>query len=223
MVGVTAAIIGSAVIGAGSQAIAGGKAAKASKKAAAQQIAEARRQYDQDRADFAPWRETGTNALAKLASLYGVSRDGTTTAAAPDYSEFFASPGYQFRRGEGIKAIERSAASRGALKTGAAVKAIQRYGDGLASSEYDNYKNTLAGIAGVGQTATAQTSAAGNAASTNIINAIGNAGNARASSFANTGSAVNNGINNVLQAYLFQKGGGFPGSVPKTQTPGYGG
>ena len=39
-------------------------------------IAENRRQYDQTRQDYAPYRTIGTNALRRLAALYGLS-DGT--------------------------------------------------------------------------------------------------------------------------------------------------
>ena len=204
MVGLTGALIGSAVIGAGSSIISGSKASKAQKNAAAQQVAEQRRQYDQTRADYEPWRQAGTSALGRLTREMGL--DGQ-----PPSTQFTASPGYNFRLNEGIKATERSAAARGLLKSGASMKAIQRYGEGLAASEYDSYWNRLAGIAGVGQTATDSTTAAGMNATNNISQAYRDMGNARASSYANTGSAINSGVNNVLSAYLFSKGGGFGG------------
>jgi len=45
-------------------------------------------------------------------------------------------PGYQFRMNEGMKAINASAAAKGGLQSGAALKAAQQYGQGLASQEY---------------------------------------------------------------------------------------
>jgi len=83
MVGV--AIAGAAVVGAGSSMIAGNKAAKAQENAAQTaanasnqatqaQVAEAKRQYDLTRADYAPQRDVGQSALYKLADMYGVSR-----------------------------------------------------------------------------------------------------------------------------------------------------
>lgn len=194
-----AAIVGASVIGAGSSIIAGNKASKAQKNAANQQIAEQRRQYDQDRADWAPWRATGESALARLNN----EMTGGATSA------FTKTPGYDFRLTEGVKAAERSAAARGLLGSGAAMKGIQRFGEGLASAEYSNWWDRNAGLAGVGQNATAATSQSGQNTTNNITAAIGNAGNARASSYANTGSAVNSGINNVLSAYLAQQGGMF--------------
>jgi hypothetical protein len=84
------------------------------------------------------------------------------------------------------------------------VKAEQRYGEGLAASEYDAYTARLAQLAGLGQSATAGTAAAGAEASGNISNALIQSGNARASSYTNTASSINSGINNVMTAYLMR-------------------
>jgi hypothetical protein len=56
----------------------------------------------------------------------------------PSMEGFEGSPGYQFRLGEGLKALERSAASRGTLLTGGTLKGLERYGQNLASQEYAN-------------------------------------------------------------------------------------
>jgi hypothetical protein len=120
------------------------------------------------------------------------------------YGGFFTSPGYAFRRDEGLKAIDRGAAARGILHSGASVKAEQRYGEGLAASEYDSYTARLAQLAGLGQSATAGTAAAGANASNNISSALIASGNARASSYANVGSSINAGLNNVMTAYLMR-------------------
>lgn len=113
------------------------------------------------------------------------------------YDGFQASPGYQFRLSEGVKAAEHSASARGLLGSGAAMKAVQTYGEGLASSEYENYANRLAALAGIGQSATATTAAAGTNAANQISQNQINAGNARASAYATTGTAINNGIKNA--------------------------
>lgn len=197
------ALAGAAVVGAGAQIISGNKAAKAQRQAADMSVAEQRRQYDTTRADFAPWRQAGSGALDMLSRAYGIG------GQAPDMTAFTASPGYQFRFDQGLQAVDRGAAARGLLHSGAAVKAEQRFGQGLASSEFGDWWNRLAGVAGVGQQATGQTAAAGANAANNISNAYTQAGNARASSYANTGSAINSGINNVLGAYLYNYGGGF--------------
>lgn len=227
-----AAVLGAAVIGGVTTAITGSKAAKAQQQAADQQVAEYRRQYDTSRADLAPWRDTGASALSKLAGMYGVGSGTTSTAGAagdatgstgdPAYGGFFTSPGYQFRLDQGNQAVQRSAAARGILASGATMKAIDRYSQGLASSEYGAFSDRLAQIAGFGQNATNATVAAGETATQGIAGAYGRAGDARASSYANTGSAINGTINNALSAYLYSQGGGFGAKPPTTPHSVYG-
>ena len=67
------------------------------------------------------------------------------------------SPGYQFRLNEGMKALQRSAAARGTLLTGGTLKGLERYAQDYASNEYGTRVNQLAGLAGIGQTATDRT------------------------------------------------------------------
>lgn len=218
MVGVTAAIIGASVLGAGASIISGNKAAKAQQKGNDQAVAESRRQYDTTRADFEPWRTAGAGALAQLQRLYGLTPNDTphanpTTmdnivAGENDYGGLQLTPGYQFRFDEGQRAVERSAASRGLLRSGASQKAIARYGEGLAASEYDSYARRLAEMAGIGLSATGATAASGDNASNNIANLYAANGNARASSYLNTGNAINQGLNNIVSAYTFNKGWG---------------
>ena len=53
-------------------------------------------------------------------------------------------PGYQFRLDQGMKAIQQSAAAKGGLLSGAMLKGTQRFGQGLASQEYQNaYQRSL--------------------------------------------------------------------------------
>ena len=61
------------------------------------------------------------------------------TAPGADAAE--NEPGYQFRRDQGIKGLEASAAARGTLNTGGTLKGIVNYGQQLASQEYGNVYN----------------------------------------------------------------------------------
>lgn len=56
-------------------------------------------------------------------------------------SDFQADPGYAFRLAEGQKALERTAAARGGLLSGAALKAATRYGQEAGSQEFTNAFN----------------------------------------------------------------------------------
>lgn len=156
--------------------------------------------YYQTRADQQPYQQTGTQALYSLADLYGVPRDdgkgGFTTGKA-----FEGTPGYGFRMSEGIKALDQSAASRGRLQSGAQGKAITRFGQGLASEEYNNYTNALRSMAGIGQTANNALAGAGSQAATNIGNTQMAAGAARGSAYAGGANAANQALGNALYYY----------------------
>lgn len=217
--GVAAAIAGAAVVGAGASIISGNKAASAARDAAAQSNEVQKYMYDTTRSDYAPYRAVGYNALGKLAGLYGVGTSnsmvpGTGTGVSgaaknngtPNYGGFYASPSYQFRLNEGLKAIERSAASHGQLRGGATMKSLNNYAQGEASTEFGNFANGLAGLAGVGQQATGSTAQAGSNYANAASNAFTNAGNARASAYENTGNAINGGLTNIASAYLYNKG-----------------
>lgn len=135
-------------------------------------------------------------------------------------SDFEADPGYQFRMDEGMRGVEGGAAARGGLLSGAALKAIQKYGQGLASQEYGNaygrynadqtnQYNKLAGLVNSGQRSVNQlTNAAGQFGQSQANNIIG-AGNAQASGIMGSTNAIvggiNSGINNWQQDRWMQE------------------
>lgn len=76
---------------------------------------------------------------------------------APEgYEGFKGSEGYQFRRQQGLDAIEASAAARGGLFSGNTGAELARYGDGVAAQEFDNHVARLSALAGRGQAAAGQ-------------------------------------------------------------------
>lgn len=161
-----------------------------------------------------PQREIGNNALAGMASLQGLG------AAPEGFTGFQADPGYQFRLDQGNQAMERAMAARGIRLSGAGIKAAGEYNQGMASQEYGNWYNRLAGLAGVGQTATGQQLGAGqnyaNQTGQNFLNmgnAQGqgfiNAGNARASGYMGMNDAFQGGMNNMFNIFGMQQAGMF--------------
>ncbi len=120
---------------------------------------------------------------------------------------FEETPGYQFRLDQGTNALERMAAARGLRMGSPTLKAAQRYGEGLASDEYNNYMNRLAGLSGTGQTATSQQISSGQ----NFANAFGNtamqAGQARASGYQGVGQAMQTGLGNAFNVYGMAQSG----------------
>lgn len=192
--GIETAIIGGAIFGAGASAYSANKAAKAQQAGYDAATAEQARQYDQTREDFAPWREAGVGALNKLTT--------------PNKS-FRASPGYQFRRDEGIRDVGNFYSAKGA--GGNALKALAEWNQNMASNEFGNWWNRQAGLAGVGQAATGATAAAGSVAAANTSNALIGSANARASGIQNVNNAFQQGLGN----YLYYRGyGGGGGGAP---------
>jgi hypothetical protein len=132
-----AAILGAAALGAGASIIGGKQSAKAAKDAAKEQskatkatIAQQERALERQIGLQEPFRQTGVNALADY---------GTASQYTPfGMEQFEADPGYSFRMSEGLKALERSAASRGILSSGQTLKDITWFGQDAASQEYQN-------------------------------------------------------------------------------------
>lgn len=96
--------------------------------------------YGQARADLQPYSDTGASALDRL---YKTFITGENSYQATD-------PGYAFRLAEGTKALERSAAARGGLYSGATGKALTNYAQGAASQEFQNSYGRLLPLANMG-------------------------------------------------------------------------
>lgn len=166
-------------------------------------IEEQRRQYDQTRQDMEPWRAAGQQGLSGLQRLL----------ASPDSIQDSAA--YQWRFNQGLQGLDRSAAARGGLFSGGHSADLLGYGQGMASQEYNDQWNRLAGLSGVGQNANSQLGALGANMAGNVANAYGNIGNARQSMYGQIGSnnaqmvgAIGGAFNQWNQNRLAQQGGG---------------
>lgn len=157
--------------------------------------------FEEQRQDAAPWRQAGSAALSQMQNP-DFQKDFTM-------ADFQADPGYQFRMQEGQKALERSAAAKGGLNSGATLKALSRYSQGVASDEYQNAYNRfnndrttrfnrLSSIAGAGQTANTQLSQAGTSMANQISSNTTNMGNAQAAGQMAMANQQNNMIGQGL-------------------------
>lgn len=131
----------------------------------------------------------------------GTTYDNETGQPVRDWSSFFDSPDYQFALEQGNRSVNQGLAARGMSNSGAAMKELTRYGQGMASQQLGNYTNRLASLAGIGQTATQATGNAGMTAAGNMGAATMAAGDARASAYQQRGSAINNVINQGVGAF----------------------
>jgi len=224
---------------ASAQADAAAQGAQAQRDAAAESARVQREMFDKSVELQEPFRQAGISSLNQLRTLLGM--DGGDTGSADfgmsnrrfSMADFNADPGYGFRMSEGMKALENSAAARGGLFSGSTMKGINRFGQDLASTEYQNafnrYQaertarlNPLQSMAGMGQTTAATL---GNSASNlgsnlganqmqlgqGLAQSYGNMGQARASGYVGMGNAltgaVNQGIENMMVSrYLGGRG-----------------
>ena len=79
-----------------------------------------------------PYTQTGASANQQLAQAL---------AAGFNPGDLSEDAGYQFRLGQGQKALGQSLAARGMGQSGAALKAAQEYGQNLANQEYNDAYN----------------------------------------------------------------------------------
>jgi hypothetical protein len=221
---VAAAVVGSAVVGGVVASKAGSQQAKAAERAGDlqaaatyEQIAAQERMFERQVELQEPWRQAGMTALNQLTPL-------ATQYTPFGMDQFRADPGYQFRLSEGMKALDRQAAARGGLISGSALKAAQRFGQEMGSEEYgrafSRYQtereaqlNPLQSLAGVGQTSTNQLAAAAGQTGANLSNiigqgaqfqgqAIGAAGQARASGYVGAANALTGGAGALTNLYM---------------------
>lgn len=169
-----------------SQSRAAQSAAQASQEASDASIAEQRRQYDLSRADQMPWLQAGRGALGTYSSLLGQNGSEAQGAAM---QQFQASPDYNFRLNEGARALTARNAALGIQDSGAAQRSALQYGQGLASSEYGNWANRLASLAGVGQTAANTNAQIGQNYAGSVSNILQNNAQNLSSSYAQQGQA----------------------------------
>lgn len=217
--GISAAawMAGAAVVGAGASTYGASKAGDAQENAANKADATTRdsmaaqeRIAAQARTDNEPWRLAGGAALNKL-------------AAAPDFAftgaNVASDPGYQFGLSEGMKGLTNSAAARGGLLSGAALKASTKYAQDYAGTKFNDSfsralqtdtvnKNRLQSLAGIGQTAVGQNQQTGQvlggqlgqAGQSMAQNALG-VGNARASGYLANSNALTGAVNQGVSAW----------------------
>ena len=195
-----AAAIIPAVIGAGVSVYSANKQAGAAKDAARanQQATDAslqlqREQYNQTRADQEPWRQAGVGALGRLQN---------------PLASFEASPDYNYRMSEGLKAVNQNRATSGLLNSGSALRGLSDYAQNTAAGEYGDWWNRQSGLAGIGQAANSANQQAGSQYANNSQNALmQNAGvqgssymtqaNAWAQGLGGAAGAIGWGLNNL--------------------------
>lgn len=193
---------------ANAQVEAADRASALESESADKQLALQREIWEKQQADYKPYLEQGQYGINTLGALMRPNAD-TSAILKND-------PSYQFRLKQGQQALDRSSAARGMGYSGAQMKAAQDYGQGMASTEFGNYYNRLAGLAQGGQQAAGSMAQAGGQYANNASNTFGNLSNAqtgilgqqanaRASGYAANANALSGGLNSLTNLYALNK------------------
>lgn len=159
----------------------------------------------------APYREAGYKALGTLTSpesgAYFNKQFGPADLQAG------LAPGYEFMRDQGLRATKNAFNAQTGLISGNTAKGVADYATNYAlnagyqpsfnnfESQRTNIFNRLSAIAGLGQTANAQSVSAGTGLGPSIGTSIQNYGTALGGGFVGAGNAVAGGINNAASWY----------------------
>ena len=211
------------------------RAAQLQRESAREQLALQQRMYEEGVARQRPFYDVGVNALPELVNASRYTPFGM--------DQFQQDPGYAFRLKEGQKALDRSAAARGGLISGGALKAATQYGQEMGSQEYTNafnrYQteraarlNPLQSLTGMGQTTANTIGAAGQNYATGAGNIAGtmasNVGNIYTQQGVNQGNALLAGSQARASSYgdiakLYGQtfgGGGYSNYTPRNEFMG---
>ena len=159
-----------------------------------------------------------TFATLKEAQAYA---DANKTGGT-EYGGFTKTPGYDFRLQQGQDSLQASAAARGGLNSGAAMRDLLKFGQDYGSNEYGNYLARLGARADTGMSAAQMSGQASQQAAAGVSNALGNIGNAQAAGAIGSANAWTGGLQNLAGLWNYQKqmnaaqpggGGNFFGSM----------
>lgn len=213
----------------------GARKAGRAQMAAADRAADIQReQYGVSKGYYEPYYQTGTAANNALAQRLGIGGDTSSAGYGEllkpfSMADYQQDPGYQFLLQEGLKQLQGRAAARGGALSGATLKGVQGYTQGLASREYGNaYQryveqqqnryNMLRGQQGMGFQAGGSLADLSNQYAANMANIAMGKGNIEAQKTASEYGAYGNMLNVGTDLAMRKFGGNAPGSVVNPNT-----
>lgn len=218
------AIGGAMVVGSVISSQASKSAAQTQADAASQASATQNAALERQLALQQPFTTAGTTSVNQLSAMTQPG-GAATKEFAYDPFNYQADPGYAFRMKEGMNAMNATAAARGGLISGNALKAGQIYGQEMGSQEYGNAFNRylsnranaqntfqmnrnnlldpLKFLTGIGQAgASNQAANVGNYGTANAANITG-AANAQAAGQIGSANAYSNAIGQGVGQYNY--------------------
>jgi hypothetical protein len=237
MTWVAVAIAGSAIVGSVISSDASRSAANTQSDAARNAQQTQLQMFNQTQGNLAPFLQGGQQGQNALLQYLGIGPGGSFNPNAPGVAPFGTAnfqqdPSYQWRFGQGQQAVMANAAARGGIQSGQTLKDLTSFGQGLASTEYQNafnrYQtqqnavyNRLANLAGSGQNAAVQQGGFGQSTANNISGLQQAQGAFNAANAIGQAGAINQGIGGLTLAGILAQqqggGGGFGQYIPGTQ------
>jgi hypothetical protein len=187
-----------------------------------------------NQANLTPYVQQGNAAGTQLSTLMGTGGNPnapgygslTHNFSAQDYLNN-QDPGYQFQLQQGQQALQNSQAADSGALSGAALKGLIGYNQGMAATGYQNAYNRyvnnqnnqysrLSGLMNLGENAAA---GAGNTAATmtgNIGNTLTGGANAQAAGTVGAANAITGAVNNGSGYYMLNQMMGQNAGVPQS-------
>lgn len=201
---VAAAIVVSGYMG----SRAAGKAADQQAASQAKSMALQKEMFDIQNEQQKPYREAGYSALSDIAGM----KPYLTQQFTPQDFAAGIDPGYAWRLQQGQRAAQQQTNVGSGLLSGNTLGGLQDYTQGQASQEYgnafnrfqtqrSNIYNTLASIAGLGQTATNVGSQTAMSAGQSMGQNLANIGTAQAAGTVGSANALAGSVQNAGNMY----------------------
>lgn len=201
-------------VGAGASAWGAKKGADALSDAIEEAVALQREQMRVAEELYAPYRGAGERSVSAYEENIGnqPTYQNTLATLADD-------PGYQFRLEQGQNTLENSAAARGNLLSGATLKDLTGYAQGMASQEgqaaysrdmnaYNNQQNQLANLMQMGFNSVSGQVGQQAQSANNLANLAMQGGQNQANYYTGMGNIANQFGSNALLASLLGGGAG---------------
>jgi hypothetical protein len=217
---VAAAIVGGSIGGALISSNASRSAANTQADAANRAADMQQQQYQQTRDSLQPFINTGYDAQGYLRNLLGLGTPTDSDTYGSLMKPFDANafeqwkdPGYQFQLQQGQQALQNSQAAQNGVLSGAALKDLLNFNQGMASNAYQNaytrfadqrdstYKR-LADLLGIGENAAAGAGNMGIQAMGNIGNTLTSGAAAQAAGTMGQANALSGAIGNSMGYYM---------------------
>jgi len=231
---VTALVAGGATLLGSKMASDASKSAANTQSDAARYAADLQNQnLQQTRQSLQPFINTGYDAQSSLRNLLGLGKPTDSNTFGSLTKPFNAQtweqwkdPGYDFQLQQGQQALQNSQAAKDGVLSGAALKDLIGFNQGMANTAYQNAfgrymsqndatYNRLSSLLGIGENAAAGVGNTGAQVTSNIANTLTSGANAQAAGTVGSANAWSGGLNNAAGYYALSGmlgGGSFTGN-----------